>query len=88
VNVVSRDLARDNLQLVFGGYLPDQVARTKSDLPRQHVLSIFRDPHELHLEVALRPSPKGTLKNHFIIGTITVPITGLVALCLYHGTKR
>ena len=34
--------------------LPNQVARTKRHLARQYLFPIFRNPHQVHLQIVLR----------------------------------
>jgi len=36
------------------GNLPGQVAHTKRHLSRQHLLPIFRNPHQVDLQIVLR----------------------------------
>ena len=54
VYVIACDLARNDLQLMLGRDLPYQVAHTNRDLPSQYWLPVFRNPHQVHLQVALR----------------------------------
>src|SRR5271165_331762 len=54
VNVVAGDLTGHDLQLMFCGNLPQQVAHTNCHFPRQHRLAVFCYPHEMDLEVTLR----------------------------------
>src|SRR5262249_1018997 len=54
VNVVAGHFSRKYADLVLHRDLPDQVAHTKRHLPRQHRLAIFRDPHQMHLQIVLR----------------------------------
>ena len=54
MNVVACDLPGHDLQLMFRGNLPQQVAHAKSYVSCQHRLSIFRNPHHMHLQIAPR----------------------------------
>ena len=54
VYVIACDLARNDLQFMLRRDLPYQVAHPNRDFPSQHWLSVFRNPHEVHLQVALR----------------------------------
>jgi hypothetical protein len=69
VNVVARDLTRDNLQLMLHSNLPNQVAHSNRDLPGQHLFPVFRDPHEMYLEVALR------VRSQSVVAHSTMKVT-------------
>ena len=73
--MIGRNLTRDDLQLVLHGNLPQQIANSYGNLPRQHPLAVLGAPHQVNFEVVLRvtaqalsshnatsltfPSPKG-----------------------------
>ena len=53
MNVVAGDLPRDNFKLMLQCNLPENVSCTNSHLPRQHSLSVFRNPYQVDLQVRL-----------------------------------
>ena len=63
VYVIACDLAGNNLQFVFRRDLPYQVAHTNRDFPSQHRLPILRDPHQVHLQVALRVRSQSVMSH-------------------------
>ena len=52
--VVACDLSGHDLQFVFCGDLPQQVAHMNCHFPGQYRFAIFWDPHDMQLEVTLR----------------------------------
>ena len=54
VNLIGSHLSRQNRDLMLHWDLPDQVAYTKRHLPRQHLLAVLWDPHQLYLQIVLR----------------------------------
>ena len=53
VDMVARDLAGDDVDLVLDRYLPDDVTRPNRHLPGQHPLAVLRHPDQVHLQIRL-----------------------------------
>jgi len=83
--MVSCDLAGDNLQLMFHTDLPAQVAHTYRDLPGQHLLAVFWDPHEMHLQVALRARSQAVVSHST---TVHEPLLRLKATTIPEGDTK
>ena len=58
VHVVRGDFARDDLEIVLGRNLPQQVTGPDGDRSRQHPLTVLWDPDEVNLEVVTRVAAK------------------------------
>ena len=54
VNVIAGYFTRCDRDLMLHRNLPNLVAHTKRHLSRQHCLSLFRDPHQMDLQIVLR----------------------------------
>ena len=54
MNVIAGYFTRYDRHLMLHRNLPNQVAHTKRHLSRQHCLSLFRDPHQMDLQIVLR----------------------------------
>ena len=54
VNMVASNLPRNNLDLMFHGNLPDQVAHTYRHRPNQYLLTVFRNPYQVNFNIVCR----------------------------------
>ena len=54
VNMVASNLARQYLQLMLHRNLADQVAHTYCHWPNQYLLTIFRNPDQVNLQIVGR----------------------------------
>jgi hypothetical protein len=63
VYVVTRDLPGHNLQFALCGDLPQQVAHTNRYVSRQHRLPVFRNPHQMNLQVAFRVRAQSVMSH-------------------------
>src|SRR5665213_1256703 len=84
MNVVSCDLARDNLQLMFRGDLPNKVAHTKCDLPDQHLFAVFWDSYEMYLQAAVLVGSPAVVSHST---TLNDPLLSLKARASHHPRR-
>ncbi len=85
VNVVARDFARQNRDLMFHRNLPNQVAHTNRYFTRQHFLAVLGNPYQVNLQIVFRVRAKLV---PFHATTLHDPILRLKARGFHHPRRR
>src|SRR3990172_10351178 len=71
MHMIGRDLARDDVQVVLGGDLAQQVAHAHRYWPRKDALAVLWHPYDVNFEVVLGVSARSISSHNATSSTLS-----------------